>query len=234
MPPLRRALVGRSILQHLYHFILSKVEATSVDVPYSSRTYRSDDEKSFLNQKETTRVPLQTKRSVEVGDCSEYTRVPTLRLGCTPPRTLYLLRVLYIPVCRDNAYYRVETKGEPGEESQQMKRVNELRSPGDLIVFPRTLARQNTYLTLQLTTSPSPSPSSDCDIHSTSPRHQSPTHSPSYAPPLDSPKTRPTPQNPPACPLSHSAAQRPTYPTHSPCQTPSFARETLQDKYNSL
>lgn len=113
-----------------------------------------------------------------------------------------------------------------------MKRVNELRSPGDLIVFPQTLAKKKVH-TLQLTTSPSPSPSSDCDIHSTSPRHQSPIHSPSYAPPLDSPKTRPTPQNPPACPLSHSAAQRPTYPTHSPCQTPSFARETLRDKYNS-
>lgn len=42
---------------------------------YFSRAYRSDDDKSLLNQNEATRVPLLTKRSVEVGDCSEYTKV---------------------------------------------------------------------------------------------------------------------------------------------------------------
>lgn len=76
-----------------------------------------------------SKVPLLTKRSVEVGDCSEYTKVHvptylTLGVGGTPPRTLYLLRVLYIPVCRDNAYYRVETKGEAGEESQADEKSN--------------------------------------------------------------------------------------------------------------
>lgn len=82
VPPLRRVGCPRwaqhtsaSLSFHFEQSSLDKVEATSVDVPYSSRAYRSDDEKSLLNQKETTRVPLLTKRSVAVGDCSEYTRV---------------------------------------------------------------------------------------------------------------------------------------------------------------
>lgn len=66
-----------SLSFHLEQSSLDKVEAASVDVLYSSRAYRSDDEKSLLNQKEATRVPRLTKRSVEVGDCSEYTKVPT-------------------------------------------------------------------------------------------------------------------------------------------------------------
>lgn len=143
------ALVGRSILQHLYHFILSnqvwtrwRRQVLMCHILLAHIDLMTRSHSSIKGGNKSPSSDQKERRSRRLLRIYKSTYLPTLHLGGTPPRTVYLLRVLYIPVCRDNAYYRVETKGKPGEEIQQMKRVNELRSPGDLIVFPQTLAKK--------------------------------------------------------------------------------------------